>query len=47
MTKDSYGKWEITVPAVSGNPAIQHNSKIKVRSNLDIEALSLNAVRFP
>lgn len=31
MTKDSFGVWECVVPAVKGQPAIPHNSKIKVR----------------
>lgn len=30
MTKDSFGVWEITLPAVNGEPAIPHNSKLKV-----------------
>lgn len=30
MKKDPYGVWEITVPAKDGQPAIPHNSKIKV-----------------
>lgn len=32
MTKDSFGVWEITLPAVNGEPAIPHNSKLKVRA---------------
>lgn len=31
MKKDAFGVWEITLPAVNGQPAIPHNSKIKVR----------------
>jgi 1,4-alpha-glucan branching enzyme len=31
MKKDPYGVWEITVPAKDGQPAIPHNSKVKVR----------------
>ena len=33
MTKNEFGVWEITVPAVDGKPAIAHGSKIKV--NID------------
>lgn len=29
MTKDSFGVFEIRVPAVGGRPAIPHNSKLK------------------
>ena len=31
MKKDSYGVFEIVLPAVNGQPAIVHDSKIKVR----------------
>lgn len=30
MKKDSFGVWEITVPAQNGQPAIPHNSKVKI-----------------
>jgi hypothetical protein len=30
MTKDSFGSFEITLPAQNGEPAIPHNSKLKV-----------------
>ncbi len=30
MTKDQFGVWEITVPPRNGQPAIPHNSKVKV-----------------
>lgn len=30
MKKDSFGVWEITLPAVDGKPAIPHESKIKI-----------------
>jgi 1,4-alpha-glucan branching enzyme len=30
MKKDQYGMWTITIPAKDGQPAIPHNSKIKV-----------------
>jgi 1,4-alpha-glucan branching enzyme len=30
MTKNSFGVWEITIPAVNRKPAIPHNSKVKV-----------------
>lgn len=29
MAKNSFGVWEVTVPAVNGSPAIPHDSKIK------------------
>lgn len=31
MTKNEFGVYEITIPAVQGQPAIPHNSKVKVR----------------
>lgn len=30
MTRDEYGVWSITLPAVSGQCAIPHNSKVKI-----------------
>lgn len=30
MTKDEYGVWELVIPAKDGQPAIAHNSKVKV-----------------
>ncbi|KAI0019819.1 carbohydrate-binding module family 48 [Xylariomycetidae sp. FL0641] len=30
MTKNEFGVWEITLPAKDGQPAIPHNSKIKI-----------------
>jgi hypothetical protein len=33
MTKNNFGVFEITVPAVNGQPAIPHDSKIKVSEN--------------
>ncbi|KAE8376919.1 pectin lyase fold/virulence factor [Aspergillus bertholletiae] len=30
MTKNDFGVWEVTVPAVNGAPAIPHDSKIKI-----------------
>jgi 1,4-alpha-glucan branching enzyme len=30
MTKNAFGVWEITVPALDGKPAIPHGSKVKV-----------------
>jgi hypothetical protein len=29
MAKNSFGVWELTIPAVNGSPAIPHDSKIK------------------
>ena len=31
MTKNNFGVFEITIPPVHGQPAIGHNSKIKVQ----------------
>lgn len=31
MTKNQYGVFAITLPAVNGQPAIEHDSKVKVR----------------
>ena len=33
MKKDSFGVFEIVVPAKDGQPAIAHNSKIKASSS--------------
>jgi 1,4-alpha-glucan branching enzyme len=33
MTKNSFGVWELTLPAKDGVPAIAHNTKIKAGSN--------------
>jgi len=30
MKRDDYGVWEITVPAQNGQPAIPHNTKVKI-----------------
>jgi 1,4-alpha-glucan branching enzyme len=30
MKKDTFGVFEVVVPAVNGEPAIKHNSKVKV-----------------
>jgi len=35
MKKDNFGVWEITVPPKDGQPAIPHNSKIKVSFTVD------------
>lgn len=32
MTKGAFGVFEIKLPAVDGQPAISHNSKLKVSS---------------
>ncbi|KAK8039388.1 branching enzyme (be1) [Apiospora rasikravindrae] len=43
MKRDDFGVWEITLPAVNGQPAIPHNSKIKIsmtsKSNERIDRL--------
>jgi hypothetical protein len=33
MKKDPFGVFEVVIPAKDGQPAIAHNSKIKVRSS--------------
>lgn len=33
MTRDSFGVWDVTVPAKDGAVAIPHDSKIKVSPN--------------
>lgn len=33
MTRGDYGMWHITIPAKDGQPAVPHNSKIKVNQN--------------
>ena len=35
MTRKEYGVWELILPAKDGQPAISHNSKVKVRSPVD------------
>jgi 1,4-alpha-glucan branching enzyme len=30
MKKDSFGVWEVYIPAKNGTPVIPHNSKVKV-----------------
>lgn len=32
LVKNDFGVWEITLPAVNGQPAIPHESKVKVRT---------------
>lgn len=32
MKRDPFGVWEIFVPAKNGQPAIPHNTKVKVRT---------------
>jgi len=35
MTRDEYGVWSLTIPAIEGGlPAIPHNSKVKVRPRM-------------
>ena len=43
MTKDDYGHWEITLPAQNGQPAIPHDSKVKVlvASPCDLQILKV------
>ena len=41
MTKNQYGVFEITVPAVNGQPAIAHDSKIKV-SQVETTSLTIS-----
>jgi hypothetical protein len=42
MKMDDFGVWELTIPAKDGQPAIAHESKIKV-PDLDF----VRAHRFP
>jgi 1,4-alpha-glucan branching enzyme len=30
MTRDNFGVWSVTLPAVNGQTAIPHNTKVKV-----------------
>ena len=30
MTRDNYGVWSVTLPAVNGQTVIPHNTKVKV-----------------
>jgi len=39
MKKDSFGVFEITIPAKDGKAAIEHNSKIKVYHTLVADGL--------
>jgi len=32
MTKNAFGVWELTIPPVDGQPAIPHDTMIKVRA---------------
>ena len=36
MTRGDYGLWHIKIPGVNGQPAIPHNSKIKVGGRLEL-----------
>jgi hypothetical protein len=39
MKKNDFGVWEIVVPAINGQPAIPHNSKIKARDPADEQSV--------
>ena len=41
MTKNDFGVWEVTLPAIDGSPVIPHNSKVKVHTSLVIIIWSL------
>lgn len=42
MTKDNYGVWEIKIPPkASGEPAIPHDSKVKVSDMIQFLSLLL------
>jgi 1,4-alpha-glucan branching enzyme len=41
MKKDPFGVFEVVLPARDGQPAIAHNSKIKVSNSILATALSL------
>ena len=48
MKKDPYGVFEITLPAKDGQPAIAHNSKLKVGSSAKLSfATAANLSRSP
>lgn len=38
MTKGEYGFFHVTIPAVNGQPAMPHNSKIKVKPITELYA---------
>jgi 1,4-alpha-glucan branching enzyme len=39
MKRDQFGVWEITLPPVNGQPAILHNTKIKVECKPFLDSL--------
>ena len=39
MTRDPFGVWSVTLPAVNGQTAIPHNTKVKVSSVLETKLL--------
>ena len=43
MTRGDYGMWHITIPAKDGQPAVPHNSKIKVNPN-DVKKRAVAAI---
>jgi hypothetical protein len=47
MKKNEFGVFEITVPAVNGEPAIPHDSKIKVCSICQCDSATyLTLIRY-
>jgi hypothetical protein len=47
MKKGEFGVFEIVVPAVNGQPAIQHDSKIKVTFSILVIVAGLKFDRSP
>jgi hypothetical protein len=45
MEKDEFGVFQIVLPAVNGQPAIPHDSKIKVSSSTYMIGVGLNLDR--
>ncbi len=39
MTKNNFGVWEVTLPPKDGQPAITHDSKIKVSNRSCVEVI--------
>lgn len=46
MKKDPYGVFEVIIPAKDGQPAIAHNSKIKVYKLLTLASSIANSADF-
>ena len=42
MTRGEYGIWDVVIPAKDGQPAIPHNTKVKVWSSLQSPTTDAN-----